>query len=593
MEDVGNSVILNGWIRKIRDHGHHVFIDIEDHTGWTQVMLEGDSELKSLLRHTTVAIEGSVQARPEGMRNADMPTGDVEVTGTGYIVFARSKPLPIPMEGEAEVYDEQRLRWRTLYLRNRSMQNALRLRSEALFRVREYMRGAGFVEIETPILAKPTPEGARDFLVPSRLHPGSFYATPQSPQQYKQKLMVAMFDRYYQLPKCLRDEDFRADRQPEFTQIDIEMAWVDQDDVLPQMEEMTCHVFKETAGIDLPRPFPRMPYSEAMERFGVDRPDMRFGLELQNVSSVFVDTGFGVIKGTLESGGVVRGFRIPGAIEHFSKKKVKKYEEVVKSNGGQGMLFFKMEAGELQSPIAKFLSDEERSGLVDAFGLVDGDVVLAVAGRFDDTCKYLNALRMEAARKLDLIPPDVWKPVYVTDFPLFEWAEEYERWSSMHHPFTSPGVTDLSRVHELAEAIRNGEGTVADWGRDHDIGKLSSQGYDLVLNGWEIAGGSIRIHDPTVQKDIFTLLGISAEDAQAKFGSLLEAFEYGPPPHGGIAFGFDRMVAMMTGATSLREVIAFPKHTDGRCLMDDSPSEIPQESLDELGIEVKVAKKEE
>jgi aspartyl-tRNA synthetase len=569
--DVGATVRLGGWVHRARDLGGLMFFDLRDRAGLVQVSIDlatASPELaqaaRSLGAETVVLVEGVVAQRPEAMRNAELGTGGVEVRASAVRVVGPSDTPAIPVargKGEQLAAEELRLRHRYLDLRRDELQRNLMLRHRLMQTTRRFLSDNGFFEIETPMLTKPTPEGARDYLVPSRVHPGEFYALPQSPQIYKQLLMIAGYDRYFQIARCFRDEDLRADRQPEFTQIDVEASFVGQEDVIRFAEGLVRALWRE-AGVEVPASIRRMSYAEAMECYGIDRPDLRYGLEIADVSDVFRGTEFVVTKKALEAGGRVRGIRVPGGAV-LSRKQVDELEAAAKSAGAFGLLRIKHTNGALDGPAAKFLAE----GAAAALGLAEGDLGLYVAGPDRISSPALDRVRQEVAQRMQLVPSGVNAFVWVTDFPMFERDPDTGALAAVHHPFTAPNPEDL----DLLET--------EPW-------KARAQAYDLVLNGTELGGGSIRINDPRVQSRIFRLLGIDEATAQARFGFLLEALRAGAPPHGGIAFGFDRITMMLAGATSLRDVIAFPKTTAARALFEGAPSQVPAADIADLHIRV-------
>jgi aspartyl-tRNA synthetase len=569
--DVGATVRLGGWVHRARDLGGLMFFDLRDRAGLVQVSIDlaaGPPEVaqvaRSLGSETVVLVEGVVTQRPEAMRNADLGTGSVEVRASSLRVVGPSDTPVIPVargKGEQLAAEELRLRYRYLDLRRDDLQRNLVLRHRLMQTTRRFLSDNGFFEIETPMLTKPTPEGARDYLVPSRVHPGEFYALPQSPQIYKQLLMIAGYDRYFQIARCFRDEDLRADRQPEFTQIDIEASFVGEQDIMRFAEGLIRALWREGGG-EVPATIRRMPYAEAMERYGIDRPDLRYGLEIQDVGDVFRDTEFVVTRKALEAGGRVRGIRVPGGAT-LSRKQVDELEAAAKSAGAFGLLRIKHVNGALDGPAAKFLGE----GAAARLGLAEGDLGLYVAGPDRISSPALDRVRQEVAQRMQLVPSGVNAFVWVTDFPMFERDPDSGAMAAVHHPFTAPNPEDL----DLLET--------EPW-------KARAQAYDLVLNGTELGGGSIRINDPRVQSRIFRLLGIDEATAQARFGFLLEALRAGAPPHGGIAFGFDRITMVLAGATSLRDVIAFPKTTAARALFEGAPSQVPAADVADLHIRV-------
>ena len=569
--DVGTTVRLGGWVHNKRNLGGLVFIDLRDRAGIVQVSIdpaEAGEEVRdtaaSVGKESVILVEGVVAARPPAGRNAELATGEVEVRARAVRVVGPATTPAIPVgraKGEPLPAEEQRLRHRYLDLRRPELQHNLMLRHRLLQASRRYLSEHGFLEIETPILTKPTPEGARDYLVPSRVHPGEFYALPQSPQLYKQLLMVAGFDRYFQIARCFRDEDLRADRQPEFTQIDIEASFVAAEDIYTVTEGLLTALWTE-AGRAIVTPFPRMRYAEAMERFGIDRPDLRYGLELFDATPVFADAAFEVTRAAIAEGGRVRGIRIPGGAA-LSRKQVDELEAIAKGAGARGLLRLKREHGELAGPAAKFLG----SGAAERLALADGDLGLFVAAPDRVSSAALDRVRQEVARGLALVPAGVERFLWVTDFPLFERDPLTGALGAVHHPFTSPHPEDLAELERAPECAR-------------------ALAYDVILNGTELGGGSIRIADPAVQKRIFTLLGIDEATAQQRFGFLLEGLRAGAPPHGGIAFGFDRIAMMLAGAGSLRDVIAFPKTTTASALFEGAPSVVPEDELHELHVRI-------
>ncbi|MFP4230993.1 MAG: aspartate--tRNA ligase [Spirochaetaceae bacterium] len=571
--DAGRDVILNGWVHRSRDHGGVHFINLRDRFGVTQVVVDEGapqelsrtaSELKN---EYCIAVHGEVRARPEDMVNPEMRTGEIEVRADEIRVLSRCRTLPFMIDETTEARDELRQKYRYLDLRSFSMQRKIKLRHEVSFRVREYLNGLGFYEIETPSLIKSTPEGARDFLVPSRLHQGKFYALPQSPQLFKQIIMVAGFDRYFQLAHCFRDEDARGDRQPEHTQVDIEMSFVNKDDVFEVVEGMLSHVFRHTLDVELQTPFPRLSYADAMNRYGTDKPDLRFGLELQDFTERAGRSGFNVFKNVVAEGGVVKAL-VAEECGGFSRKQIDELEGAATTYGAKGLAWTRVAEAEgnpvLEGGIGKFFA-EETAAVCRELGAKPGDLLLFVADRWKTATTALGAVRTRLGRQLGLPDPNEFAFAWVVDFPLFEWNEDEGKWDPAHHMFTMP-------QEQFLDSLEDDPGTV--------LGDL----YDLVGNGLELASGSIRIHNPELQERIFSIVGFSREEAQRRFGFLLEAFQYGPPPHGGIAPGLDRIVMMMAGEDTIREVIAFPKNSVGVSPMDDSPSEVDPKQLEELGL---------
>ncbi len=571
--DIGKTVVLNGWVHRKRDHGGISFINIRDRYGVTQVVVDADSAQELLDRAAElkmeycVSIRGTVRPRPDSMINPSMPTGEIEVKAERIQILSRCAPLPFMIDEATDAKEDMRLTYRYLDLRSFSMQKKIRLRHEAAFAVREYLVGKGFYEIETPTFIRSTPEGARDYLVPSRLYPGKFYALPQSPQLYKQLLMVSGFDKYFQLARCYRDEDSRGDRQPEFTQIDIEMSFVTRDDVLALVEGMMGHLFKKTLGVELPAKFVRIPYDEAMDRFGSDKPDLRFGIELLDFAPYVDDTcSFQAFHDALKEGGAVKALVVPGKAD-YSRRQIEELEAKTKVYKAHGLAWMKVnQTGALEGGASKFFSEPAR--IVQGLGAKPGDLILIVADKKKKVaCTALGAVRSQLGKDLGLCDPAVFAFAWIIDFPLFEFNEEENRWEAAHHMFTMP----QAQYHDSLEA---------------DPGAVKGDLYDLVLNGYEIASGSIRIHDPDLQKRIFRIVGMTDEEAQRKFGFLLEAFKYGPPPHGGIAPGFDRLVMLMAGETSIKEVIAFPKNSFAVSPMDQCPNDVDERQLKELHISI-------
>jgi len=573
--EVGKKVSLAGWVDSIRDHGGVYFLDLRDREGLTQIVVhpgeQGLAEVIYRIRpESVIQIEGEVTARSPETVNPKMKTGEVEVVAESIHLHNLSETPPFPLEEAkaAKVNEDLRLTYRYIDLRRPSSLEVLKLRHRAGQAVRHYLDQNGFLEVETPMLFKSTPEGAREFLVPSRLNPGEFYALSQSPQQYKQMLMVAGVEKYFQMARCFRDEDLRADRQPEFTQIDIEMSFIDREDMYALVEGMMVRVWQEVLGVGIEAPFARMPYQEAMDRYGSDKPDLRFGLELVDFSAAFKDSGFKVFASTVQGGGVVKAFNAKGLAD-LTQGELKGLEESAKALGAKGLAFIKVEGGEWKSPILKFLSEEEKHALADQLQMEDGDVVFFAAGEWERACLILGRVRLEAARLLQArgrvaISPTDYRFLWVTDFPLMLLDDEQGRFVSAHHPFTSPVPEDLDKLDSDPKAVRG-------------------QHYDLVLNGVELAGGSIRIHQPDLQQKVFEeVLKIPPEVVRERFGYMLEAFRYGAPPHGGIAFGFDRLVAILAQRSSIRDVIAFPKTQKGQDLMSKSPAPVSEKQLREV-----------
>ena len=573
--NVGEEVVLNGWVQKKRNLGGLVFVDLRDIKGISQIIFdtnvseEAFNKAEKLGSEYVVAVKGIVRERQS--KNPNMETGDIEIEATELRVLSKSETPPIYIKDNDNVSEDLRLKYRYLDLRKPSMQRNLVLRSKVARIVRNYLTDNNVVEIETPFLIKPSPEGARDYLVPSRVNPGKFYALPQSPQLFKQLLMVSGMDRYFQIVKCFRDEDLRADRQPEFTQIDCEMSFVDEEDVMGIMEKMLQEIFKEVLDVDIQLPIQRMTYKEAMDRFGSDKPDTRFGLEFVNISDIVKDCGFGVFANAAsDEKGSVRGINVKGGAEAFSKKGMKKLEEHAKLYKAKGLAWIKVTEEGIESPIAKFFSEEEMNAILTKMEATAGDLLLFIADKNAVVYDALGQLRLEVARKLDLMDKNKYNLLWVTEFPLFEKDEETGRMIAMHHPFTSPLDEDV-------------EGLTAE-----DKTNLRAKAYDIVLNGYELGGGSVRISNADIQKKMFDAIGISDEEANDKFGYLLEAFKYGVPPHAGLAFGFDRLMMLLTGADNIREVIAFPKNQNAICPMTNAPGVADNDQLDELNIKLDV-----
>ena len=576
LKQVGEDVSLNGWVATSRDHGGLIFVDIRDRYGVTQLTFneetypEAFESAKRSSMEDVISVKGTVAARQENAVNKDLTTGEIEVSVTEIVVLNEAKPMPFMINDRESANEETRLTYRYLELRTEEMQKNMLLRHKTYQTVRNYLASQNFMEFETPILMRATPEGARDFLVPSRLHKGRFYALPQSPQQYKQILMVAGYDRYFQIVKCFRDEDFRADRQPEFTQIDVEMSFIDEEDIREVVEELVCAVFEDVLDLSLELPFPVISYQKAMETYGTDSPDIRFGLPLVDFIGFAGDSDFKALQSVETAKAIV----VSNA-EGYSRKVIDELNAFVKEFSSQekktplgGLAWMKCNDGDLSGGVSKFFGEELRQKIMESLGMGEGDLLLAAGGERETILTTMGALRLEIAKRDGLASDDDFKPLWVRDYPLFGKDEDTGKWTFLHHPFTSPALEDMDKF-------------------DSDPGSAGSRAYDLVINGWEIAGGSIRNHDPAVQLKIFELLGISEKEAKDKFGFLLEGLTYGAPPHGGIAFGFDRFVMILAGAKQIRDVIAFPKTTSALSLMDGSPSEVPKEQLKELGIEIK------
>lgn len=573
--DAGKEVVLMGWVKARREHGGATFVDLRDRDGFTQLRFDQSlnadlyEQAKQIRPEFVIAVQGRVESRGE-MINPEMATGEIEVVVQRLEIFNAAKTPPFQIRDDVEVNEDLRLRYRFLDLRRDGMQAILKTRSQTNRAVREHLLDHGFLELETPILTKATPEGARDYLVPSRIHAGSFYALPQSPQLFKQLFMVAGYERYFQICKCFRDEDLRADRQPEFTQIDIEMSFVEPEDIYAMVEGMLKRIFKEVKGLDIDTPFKRYTYDEAMARYGSDKPDLRFGLELQDVSDVVAECGFSVFTGAIQSGGQVKALRLPGGGD-LSRGQIDKLADVVKIYGAKGLAWMRKKAdGSWQSPFAKQLSEAERAAIEARLGIEAEDVAFFVADKPSVVAASLGALRLKLGQQLGLIDKDAYAFCWVTDFPSFEYDEEAKRWVAIHHPFTSPRRADISLM-------------------ETDPGAVYAQAYDVVLNGYELGGGSIRIHEEAVQSKVFELLGLSKEESRAKFGFLLDALSYGTPPHGGIALGMDRLIMLLTGTDNIRDVIAFPKTLKASCAMTNAPSSVDQLQLDEVHIALKRA----
>ena len=571
--NIGQEVTVMGWVQKSRNKGGIIFVDLRDRSGILQIIFEESdcgaesfAKAEKLRSEYVIAVTGRVEAR-SGAVNENLATGDIEVRANSLRILSESETPPFPIEENSKTKEELRLKYRFLDLRRPDMQRNLLLRSKIAILTRQFLAEEGFLEIETPTLIKSTPEGARDYLVPSRVHPGSFYALPQSPQLFKQLLMCSGYDRYFQLARCYRDEDLRADRQPEFTQIDMELSFVDVDDVIDVNERLLHKLFKEILNVEIPQPIPRMTWQEAMDRFGSDKPDLRFGMELKNVSDVVKDCEFVVFKGALENGGTVRGINAEGQ-GHMPRKKIDALVEFAKGYGAKGLAYVAIqEDGSYKSSFAKFMTEEQMAALISAMDGKPGDLLLFAADKNKVVWDVLGNLRLEIARQLDLLKKDDFKFLWVTEFPLLEYSEEQGRFVAMHHPFTMPMDEDWHLI-------------------DSNPGAVRAKAYDIVLNGTEIGGGSVRIHQSDIQSKMFEVLGFTPEKAQEQFGFLLEAFKYGVPPHAGLAYGLDRVVMLMGGCDSIREVIAFPKVKDASCLMTEAPTPVDPKQLEELGIEV-------
>ncbi len=574
IDDVGREVTLMGWVQRRRDHGGVVFVDLRDRNGITQVVFNPEvnaavhEKAQAIRNEFVLGVRGVVDPRPEGMVNPKLATGAIEVMASELKILNPSKTPPFMIEDGVDASEAIRLKHRHLDLRRPELQKNLLLRHQAARAVRGYLDAAGFVDVETPVLTRSTPEGARDYLVPSRVNPGCFYALPQSPQIFKQLLMVAGFDRYYQIVKCFRDEDLRADRQPEFTQIDIEMSFVGEEDVMEMAEGLMAAVFQAVQGVDLPRPFERLTYGEAVGRYGLDKPDVRFGLELVEVSDIVGASGFKVFASAVKKGGIVKALNAKGCAT-FTRKEIDDLTDFVAVYRAKGMAWIKVKPdGEWQSPIAKFFTEGERAALAQRLDMAPGDIVFFLADEPGIVNEGLGNLRNHLGKRLGMIDEDRYAFVWVTRFPMMEYDDNEKRYQALHHPFTAPLESDVDRLADEPLAVR-------------------SRAYDLVLNGSEVGGGSIRIHDAAVQRKVFEGLGMAPEEYEEKFGFLLSALEAGAPPHGGIAFGLDRLVAILCGTASIRDVIAFPKTQRAACLLTDAPSPAARAQLDELGIRVR------
>ena len=578
--DIGSTVTLMGWVQKSRNKGGIVFVDLRDRSGIMQIIFEngdideqGFEKAGRLRSEFVIAVKGHVEAR-SGAVNTNLPTGEIEVRAAELRILSEAETPPFPIEENSKTRDEVRLKYRYLDLRRPDLQKNMMLRSQVSTLVRQFLAKEGFLEIETPTLIKSTPEGARDYLVPSRVHPGSFYALPQSPQIFKQLLMCSGYDRYFQLARCYRDEDLRADRQPEFTQIDMELSFVDVEDVLDVNERMLAFLFKEVLGVEVQLPIQRMTWTEAMNRFGSDKPDLRFGMELTDVSEVVKDCEFAVFKGALEQGGSVRGINAKGQ-GAMPRKKIDKLVEFAKGYGAKGLAYIAIgEDGTVKSSFAKFMKEEEMSALIAAMDGQNGDLLLFAADKTKLVWDVLGALRLELAKQMELLDKNEYRFVWITEFPLLEWSEEDQRFTAMHHPFTMPMEEDLEYL-------------------DSDPGRVRAKAYDIVLNGNEIGGGSVRIFQDDIQSKMFEVIGFTPEEAQKQFGFLLDAFKYGVPPHAGLAYGLDRLVMLMAKVDSIRDVIAFPKVKDASCLMSEAPDIVDEKQLEELGIAIRETEKEE
>ena len=567
-DHIGESVNLNGWVNTVRLHGQVIFIDLRDRYGKTQIIFNSENyngefeSAKKLSLEDVLSITGTVQERGKGADNPDLTTGAIEVIVTEMEILNEAAPLPFVLYDRNSADENLRLKYRYLELRNDELQDNLMTRHKAYQETRSYLSGQNFIEIETPVLMKSTPEGARDYLVPSRIHYGKFYALPQSPQIYKQILMISGYDRYFQIVKCFRDEDLRAERQPEFTQIDIEMSFVDEEAIYTQMEDLTRHIFKKVIGVDLPDPFPRLTWDEAMDKYGSDKPDTRFDLFLQDIKTFTDQSEFNAFK----SAEMVRGLVVPGGSK-YSRKNIDDFTDFVKKYQAKGLAWMKAEKGQLTGGISKFFSEKIQKDLMADAAINEGDIIFMIGDKKEITLVALGALRVEVAKQEGLLRSGVYEPIWVIEFPMFEFDDESNRYLARHHPFTAPSIKNIEDL-------------------DTDPGNLKSRGYDLTMNGYEIAGGSIRNHRPDIQSKIFELLGMDEAESKARFGFLLEALKYGTPPHGGIAFGFDRIIMLLTGSNNIRDVIAFPKTTSATSPMDESPNSVSDEQLDDLNIKI-------
>ncbi|MBQ6295669.1 MAG: aspartate--tRNA ligase [Firmicutes bacterium] len=571
---IGQEITVNGWVAKKRNLGSLIFADIRDRKGIVQVVF-GDGtpadvleKANSLRSEYTVGVKGVVRERES--KNADLETGAVEILANELSIYAEAETPPIYIKDDDNVSGDLRLKYRYLDLRKPIMQKTLAFRSKMYNVIRNFYYENGFIEVETPVLAKPTPEGARDYLVPSRVNPGRFYALPQSPQQFKQLLMVGGTDRYVQIAKCYRDEDLRADRQPEFTQIDLEMSFVDQEDILDVQERFLRRLFKEMLNVDIQLPLPRMTWDEAMNRYGSDKPDLRVGFELHDLAETVKDCSFQVFTDALKDGGRVMGINMNGCSPKFSRKDIDKMTESVKTFGAKGLVWIRKEEGEIKSSVGKFFSQEELEKICGVFDAKAGDLILICSGKKEVVWASLGFLRRDLANKLGMLDPHEYKLLWVVDFPMFEWSDEENRYMAMHHPFTSPKKED---IHYLETG---------------ELDKIYADAYDIVINGYEAGGGSIRIHDSKLQKKIFEVLQLTEEDIRIKFGFFIDAFKYGAPPHGGLAFGLDRLCMLLLGTDDIRQVIAFPKNQNAQCVMSEAPTIVTDQQLEELSIAVRL-----
>ena len=566
--DVEKSVVLNGWVNTVRLHGQVVFIDIRDRYGKTQIVFNSEDysgdfeEVKKISMEDVLSISGNVQNRQKDAINTDMKTGEIEVSVKGMVILNAAEPLPFVISDRSSAEEDLRLKYRYLELRTDELQNNLMIRHQAYQSVRNHLANNDFIEVETPVLMKSTPEGARDYLVPSRIHHGKFYALPQSPQIYKQILMISGYDRYFQIVKCFRDEDLRADRQPEFTQIDIEMSFINEDIIYKEAENLTRSVFKSVRNIDLPNPFPKLTWIEAMNKYGSDKPDTRFELFLRNIKSITDQSDFNTFK-SVESVNAI----IVSNGGSYSRNIIDSYTEFVKKYDAKGLAWMKMVDGKLDGGISKFFSDDLQNELIISEKVKDDDIIFIIGDKKNIVLNALGSLRVEIAKNMKLIDENLYHPVWVTDFPMFEFDNNSNRYAARHHPFTAPTISSLDELSS-------------------DPLSIKSRGYDLTINGYEVAGGSIRNHDPEIQAKIFELLGMNEDEINSRFGFLIEALKFGTPPHGGIAFGFDRLVMLLAKTNNIRDVIAFPKTTSAASLMDQAPSPVSKDQLEELNINI-------
>jgi len=570
--EVDRNVVLMGWAHRRRDHGGIIFVDLRDREGLVQIVFNPDVcpdahlEAQKIRSEFVLAVEGKVRRRPAGMENPALKTGEIEVVVTELAILSEAKTPPFSLDADSDLSEDIRLKYRYLDLRRPNAQKYLMLRSRVAAEARRYFQDAGFIEVETPFLTKSTPEGARDYLVPSRVNKGMFYALPQSPQLFKQLLMMSGFDRYYQIVKCFRDEDLRADRQPEFTQIDVEMSFISEDDIIFTMEGLMAQVFKTCLGRELSVPFPRLPYQDALDRYGKDNPDRRFAMEMMNLTDIFRKTGFEVIREVIDNGGVLKAIKVTDD-KRLSRKDLDGIMDYIGTYGAKVSAWARVNPEGWTSTLFKYLKTDEVRNVNERMAAKDGDLIVFVADTLKTAREVLGNLRLQLAKKLDLVDPDQFSFTWITEFPLFEYSDAEKRYVSTHHPFTSPHMEDLSFLRS-------------------DPGRVRARAYDLVLNGSEIGGGSIRIHQQKVQSLIFQALGLGDEEVRLKFGYFIDALEYGTPPHGGIAFGLDRMIMMMSGAESIRDVIAFPKTQKATCLLTDAPTRVSIEQLMELSLKI-------